>query len=96
VKNLSRIGGSNALASALSSGLYRYFDQYYYSRMGVHASLKSGWLELHGIPIGDKEYLIVRAFRVPTISMPIQFLTPEPRIRFKGWLKDLASIGSGS
>jgi hypothetical protein len=93
VETLSRIGGSNQLASVLSMGLYRYFDEYYYKKMGIQATLEDGWLELHGIPKGDREYLIVRAFRVPTLSMPILVMTPNHKIRFNRWVKDLMRLG---
>jgi hypothetical protein len=95
VKSLSRMGGSNALAAALSSGLYRYIDEYYYKKMGLYATLEDGWLELHGIPKGGQEYLILRSLRMPTVSMPIKFFTPEPRIRFRRFLSDIMSLGTG-
>lgn len=95
VKNLSRMGGSNALAAALSSGLYRYIDEYYYKKMGLHATLEDGWLELHGIPKGGQEYLILRSLRMPTVSMPIKFFTSEPKIRFRRFISDIMSLGTG-
>lgn len=95
VETISRIGGSNQLAAVLSRGLYRYFDEYYYSKMGLQATLEDGWLELHGIRKGEQEYLVLRAFRVPTLSMPIAVLTPNQKIRFNRWLADLARVGRG-
>lgn len=95
VETLSRIGGSSQLASALSGGLYRFFDEYYYGKMGIRAVLKDGWLELHGIPKGDREFLIVRALWVPTLSMPITVLTPNKKIRFNRWLADIMRLGEG-
>jgi hypothetical protein len=95
VATLSRIGGSNQLAAVLSVGLYRFFDEYYYRKMGVRAVLEDGWLELHGIPKGDREYLIIRAFRVPTLSMPITVMTPNRKIRFNRWLADIVHLREG-
>ena len=93
VATLSRIGGSNQLAAVLSVGLYRFFDEYYYRKMGIRAVLEDGWLELHGIPKGKREYLIIRAFRVPTLSMPITVMTPNQKIRFNRWLTDIMRLG---
>ncbi len=93
VTTLSRIGGSNQLAAVLSVGLYRFFDEYYYRKMGIRAVLKDGWLELHGIPKGKEEYLIIRAFRVPTLSMPIAVMTLNQKIRFNRWLADVIRLG---
>jgi len=93
VETLSRIGGSNQLAAVLSVGLYRFFDEYYYRKMGIRAVLEDGWLELHGIPKGKKEYLVIRAFRVPTLSMPITVMTSNHKIRFNRWLADIMRLG---
>jgi hypothetical protein len=93
VETLSRIGGSSQLASVLSMGLYRFFDEYYYRKMGLRAVLEDGWLELHGIPKGKREYLVIRAFWVPTLSMPITVLTPNKKIRFNRWLADIMRLG---
>jgi len=93
VTTLSRIGGSNQLAAVLSVGLYRFFDEYYYRKMGIRAVLEDGWLELHGIPKGKEEYLIIRAFRVPTLSMPITVMTANKKIRFNRWLADIIRLG---
>lgn len=95
VATLSRIGGSNQLAALLSVGLYRFFDEYYYRKMGVRAVLEDGWLELHGIPKGKHEYLVIRAFRVPTLSMPITVMTPNRKIRFNRWLADIVRLQEG-
>ena len=76
----------------LSVGLYRFFDEYYYRKMGIRAVLQDGWLELHGIPKGKKEYLVIRAFRVPTLSMPITVLTANHKIRFNRWLGDIMRV----
>jgi hypothetical protein len=95
VATLSKIGGSNQLATALSVGLYRFFDEYYYRKMGVRAVLEDGWLELHGIPKGKREYLIIRAFRLPTLSMPITVMTANQKIRFNRWLADIVRLGEG-
>ena len=95
VTTLSKIGGSNQLAAVLSVGLYRFFDEYYYRKMGVRAVLEDGWLELHGIPKGKREYLIIRAFRLPTLSMPITVMTPNQKIRFNRWLADIVRLGEG-
>ena len=93
VETLSMVGGSSQLGSALSSGLYRYFQSYYYRKMGIRAVLEDGWLDLQGIPRGGREYLIVRAFRMPTLSMPIIILTPSGKIGFNKWLADLMRLG---
>ena len=93
VTTLSKIGGSNQLAAVLSVGLYRFFDEYYYRKMGIRAVLEDGWLELHGIPKGKEEYLIIRAFRVPTLSMPITVMTQNQKIRFNRWLADIIRLG---
>ena len=93
VETLSRVGGSNQLAAVLSGGLYRFFDEYYYRKMGIRAVLEDGWLELHGIPKGEKEYLVIRAFRVPTLSMPITVMTANQKIRFNRWLGDIIRLG---
>jgi hypothetical protein len=93
VANLSRIGGSNQLASVLSKSLYRYFDEYYYKEMGLRATLEDGWLKLQGIPRDGKQYLVLPALRIPTLSMPVAVLTPNRKIRFNRWLKDLLSLG---
>jgi hypothetical protein len=93
VANLSRIGGSNQLASVLSKSLYRYFDEYYYKEMGLRATLEEGWLKLQGIPRGGKQYLVLPALRVPTLSMPVTILTPNRKILFNRWLNDLLSLG---
>lgn len=94
VKTLSRIGGSGQLGAVLSRGLYRFFDQYHYRKMGIRATLEDGWLEVHGIEKGDKEYLITRARRIPNLSMPIEVLTENRKIRFDRWLKDVLRAGS--
>jgi hypothetical protein len=93
VTTLSKIGGSNQLAAVLSVGLYRFFDEYYYRKMGIRAVLEDGWLELHGIPKGKEEYLIIRALRVPTLSMPITVMTQNQKIRFNRWLTDVIRVG---
>jgi hypothetical protein len=93
VETLSRIGGSNQLAAVLSVGLYRFFDEYYYRKMGIRAVLEDGWLELHGIPKGKKEYLVIRAFWIPTLSMPITVMTSNHKIRFNRWLADIMRLG---
>lgn len=96
VENIARIGGSSQLANVLSVGLYRFFDEYYYRKMGIRAILEDGWLELHGLPKGNKEYLIIRRpFRVPTLSMPITVMTRNQKIRFNRWLSDIMRIGEG-
>jgi hypothetical protein len=96
VENMSRIGGSNALTAVLSSGIMRFFDEYYYSEIGVQGTLDKGWLELHGIPKDGNEYLIVRSLRLPTISMPLKILSPDSKIRFKSWVTTLRSLGKGN
>jgi hypothetical protein len=93
VETLARIGGSGQLASVLSRGLYRFFDEYYYRKMGLRATLEDGWLELPGIPKGKKEYLVVRGFRIPTLSMPITVMTRNRKIRFQRWLSDVMRVG---
>ena len=95
VATLSKIGGSNQLAAVLSVGLYRFFDEYYYRKMGIRAVLEDGWLEPHGIPKGKREYLIIRAFRLPTLSMPITVMTQNRKIRFTRWLTDILRVSDG-
>ena len=63
--------------------------------MGIRAALDDGWLELHGIPKGKREYLIIRALWVPTLSMPITVMTPDHKIRFNRWLADIMRLGEG-
>jgi len=93
VENLSRIGGSNALTSAISSGVLGLFDEYYYRKIGMTAGLQDGWLELHGIPRGGEEYLILRSWRLPTLSMPLKVLSADRKIRFRSWVSTLRSLG---
>ena len=81
------------VAAVLSMGLYRFFDEYYYRKMGIRAVLEDGWLELHGIPKGKEEYLIIRALRVPTPSTPITVMTHNQKIRFNRWLTDVIRVG---
>ncbi len=96
VENIARIAGSSQLANVLSAGLYRFFDEYHYRKMGIRAALEDGWLQLHGIPKGGKEHLIIRRrFRVPTVSMPITVATPNRKIRFNRWLSDIMRMGEG-
>ena len=95
VENLSRIGGSSVLSVALSSGLLSLFDEYYYGRIGVRASLEGGWLELHGIPRkGGREYLILRSWRLPTLSMPLKAQSEDRRIRFGTWVSYIQRLGA--
>ncbi len=95
VENISKIGGSSALTSAVSSGVMSFFDEYYYKKIGVRATLAGGWLELHGIPKKGNEYLILRSWRLPTLSMPLKVLSADRKIRFRSWVSYLESF-SGS
>jgi len=95
VENLSKIGGSSALTSAISSGFLGLFDEYHYGRIGVRADLEDGWLELHGIPRGGEEYLILRSWRLPTLSMPLKVLSADRKIRFGSWVSTLKNLGGG-
>ncbi len=95
VNKLARVGGSKGLATALSTGVYRYFDEYYYDRMGIRLSLEDGWLDIHGIPKGKEEYLILRGLRLPSISMPIKVMTPNRKVWFASWLRDIMGASGG-
>lgn len=95
VRNMAKVGGAGALASALTGGLYSFFDEYHYGKIGIRASLEDGWIEIHGIPVGKSEQIIVNTPRWPTISMPIQVLTADRKVRFSNWLSTLRNAVRG-
>ena len=72
MKALKKISifGSDATGSVLSSGIYRFFKEYRYSRMGFSGRLKDDTFLLTGIEAeGNKGYLIKGAFLPPRVDV---------------------------
>ncbi|MCP3677465.1 MAG: hypothetical protein GY721_07740 [Deltaproteobacteria bacterium] len=72
VKALRKISifGSDATDSVLSSGIYRFFKEYRYGRMGFSGRLKDDNFLLTGIEAeGDKGYLIKGALLPPRVDV---------------------------
>ena len=91
VKALRKISifGSDATGSILSSGLYRFFKEYRYSRMGFTGRLKDDNFILTGIETeGDKGYLIKGAFLPPRVDV----ISYSQNISFKELVKRIKRV----
>jgi hypothetical protein len=91
VKALRKISifGSDATGSVLSSGIYRFFKEYRYSRMGFRGRLKDENFLLTGIETeGDKGYLIKGALLPPKVDV----ISYSQNISFKELLKRIKRV----
>jgi hypothetical protein len=91
VKALRKISifGSDATGSILSSGIYRFFKEYRYSRMGFSGRLKDDNFILTGIErSGDKGYLIKGAFLPPRVDV----VSYSQNISFKELVKRIRRV----
>ena len=93
VKALKKISifGSDATGSILSSGIYRFFKEYRYSKMGFKGVLKDDNFILTGIEtVGNKGYLIKGTFLPPRVDV----VSYSQNISFKELVRRIQRVQS--
>jgi hypothetical protein len=94
VKNIARLGGGQSPFVGLAGKVVAVFDEFYYQKMGVKASLVNDVFEINGTIHEDgKEYLVKRG-GIPGVDVVNS--NPDNRISFKDMLKRVRRIHSRS